>query len=163
MAFQEKTLSYFQELEALKDLDVDRNKAFLDLLVFGVLADEEITDDELVQLDEELARLPFLWDDDVRDEVVDHSAKSRTELENNLDDEDFIADYLKKVAGTIDDQDERIVAMRMFCAVVLSDGITAQERQRAFQVGDLFGFHQAEVDEILTEVSDALAEEAHLG
>jgi hypothetical protein len=157
MAFEEKTLSYFQELEALKDLDVDQNKAFLDLLVFAVLADEEITDDELAQLDEELARLPFLWDDDVRDEVIEHSTRSREALESNIDDESFISEFLGNIAESITDPDERTVGLRMFCAVVLSDGITAQERQRCYQIGDLFEFHNAEVDEIIDEVSDSLA------
>ena len=156
MAFEEKTLSYFQELEALKDLDVDQNKAFLDLLVFAVLADEEITDQELAQLDEELARLPFLWDDDVRDEVIEHSTTSREALESNIEDEAYISDFLDNIAESITDTDERTVGLRMFCAVVLSDGITAQERQRCYQIGDLFEFHHAEVDEIIDEVADSL-------
>lgn len=159
MAFEEKTLSYFQELEALKDLDVEQNKAFLDLLVFAVLADEEITDDELVQLDEELARLPFLWDDEVRDEVIDHSTKSREALESNIENEEFIGDFLQNIADAISDPDERVVALRMFAAVVLSDGITAQERQRCYQIGELLDFHIAEVDEFIDDVATALSEE----
>lgn len=159
MAFEEKTLSYFQELEALKDLDVEQNKAFLDLLVFAVLADEEITDDELVQLDEELARLPFLWDDEVRDEVIDHSTKSREALESHIENEEFIGDFLQNIADAISDPDERVVALRMFAAVVLSDGITAQERQRCYQIGELLDFHIAEVDEFIDDVATALSEE----
>ena len=78
-------------------------------------------------------------------------------LESNLEDESFISDFLDNIAEQIVDPDERTVGLRMFCAVVLSDGITAQERQRCYQIGDLFEFHHGEVDEIIDEMAESLA------
>jgi len=62
---QKHVMSYFDELESLKEMSIDANKAFMDILVLAVIADGEVTDEELAQLDEELLRLPFIWDKDV--------------------------------------------------------------------------------------------------
>lgn len=156
MSFDSHVLSYFQELEALKSLDEEESKAFLDLLVLAILADNEITDEELTQLDEELLRLPFLWDADTRERVVDHSAQTREYLESILGQENKIEIFVKGVTDRITNPDHRVVALRMFAAVVLSDGITDVERERVFDVGSAFGITGDTVDDLITDVANSL-------
>lgn len=156
MSFDDHVLSYFQELEALKDLDESESKAFLDLLVLAILADEEITEDELAQLDEELMRLPFIWNDEMRETVVEHSAGTREYLEGIIDDEAKVEIFINGLADRIPDHDHRVVAMRAFTAIVLADGITDQERERVFDVGSALGFDSDDTSELIDEVSESL-------
>ncbi len=155
MPIEANTLSYFQELEALKLLDEEQSCAFLDLLVLAILADAEITEEELEQFDEEILRLPFLWDEDARERVVAHSATTREFLENNIGDDQKIEVFVADLADKIETEDHRLVAMRMFTALVLADGITDVERERVFDVGRAFGFESDRIDAIISEVRDA--------
>lgn len=156
MSFDSHVLSYFQELEALKNLDETESKAFLDLLVLGVLADEEISEEELAQLDEELMRLPFLWDEDLRDEVVAHSARTREYLEGLIHDESKLEIFIRGVADRLPEEVHRVVALRAFTAIVLADGITDDERERVFDVGSALGFESDVVRDVIEEVRETL-------
>lgn len=156
MSFDSNALSYFQELEALENLTESESKAFLDLLVLAVLADADITEDELAQLDEELTRLPFIWNSDLRDEVVDHSARTREYLEGIIANEAKVEIFIKGVADKLANEDHRIVAMRAFTAIVLSDGITDDERERVFDVGSALGFDSDVVAGLIEDVRNAL-------
>jgi hypothetical protein len=158
MSFDSKVLSYFQELEALKGLEEKESKAFLDLLVLAILADEEITDDELEQLDDELMRLPFLWDADVRERVVEHSAKTREYIESISDDASQLDIFIRGLADGIPSEQHRIVAMRMFTAVILADGMTDTERERIFDVGSAFGFDSDTISDVIDDVQSSLGE-----
>ncbi len=156
MSFDARVLSYFQELEALENLTESESKAFLDLLVLAVLADDEITEVELQQLDEELTRLPFIWDSGRRDTVVDHSAKTREYLEGIVDNEAKIEIFIKGVADKLVSEVHRIVALRAFTAIVVSDGVTDAERERVFDVGSALGFDSDTVAGVIDEVRDSL-------
>jgi hypothetical protein len=158
MSFDPKVLSYFQELEALKGLEEKESKAFLDLLVLAILADEEITDEELEQLDEELLRLPFLWDAEMQERVVEHSAKTREYVESILGDEAQLNIFIKGLAAGISSGEHRTIALRMFTAVILADGITDMERERIFDVGSAFGFESDNVRDVIDDVLDSLGE-----
>lgn len=156
MSFDSNVLSYFQELEALENLNESESKAFLDLLVLAVLADEEITEGELAQLDEELTRLPFIWNSDLRDQVVDHSARTREYLEGIIANEAKIEIFIKGVADKLLNEVHRVVALRAFTAIVLADGITDAERERVFDVGSALGFDSDIVAGVIDEVRESL-------
>lgn len=156
MSFDGNVLSYFQELEALENLTESESKAFLDLLVFAVLADAEITEQELEQLDEELTRLPFIWDSEARDDVVDHSARTREYLEGIIGDDAKVEIFIKGVSDKLTNDTHRVVALRAFTAIVLSDGITDGERERVFDVGSALGFESDTVSGIIDEVRTSL-------
>lgn len=157
MSFDGHVLSYFQELEALKDLGEEESKAFLDLLVLAILADHDITDEELAQLDEELLRLPFLWDADTRERVVDHSARTREYLESILGEENKIEIFIRGLTDRITNPDHRTVALRMFAAVVLADGMTDVERERIFDVGRAFDVDSDTIQSLIEDVTNSLA------
>ena len=156
MSFDAHVLSYFKELEALESLNVTESKAFLDLLVLAVLADSEITEDELSALDEELTRLPFIWDAEMRDQVVDHSAKTRAYLEGILTNDAKIETFIKAVAERLPNDQHRAVALRAFTAIVLADGITDGERERVFDIGAALGFESDAISSLINEVTTAL-------
>lgn len=156
MSFDAHVMSYFQELEALKNLSEAESKAFLDLLVLAILADDEITEQELVQLDEELMRLPFIWDNDMRETVVDHSARTREYLETIMDNPSKIEIFIKGVADKLASDSHRIVALRAFTAVVLADGMTDSERERVFDVGSALGFDSDTIAALIGEVRDSI-------
>lgn len=156
MSFEPHVLSYFQELEALKNLTESESKAFLDLLVLAILADAEISEAELVQLDEELMRLPFIWDSEMRDQVVDHSARTREYLEGIISNEAKIEIFIKGVADKLASDTHRIVALRAFTAIVVADGITDDERERVFDVGSALGFDSDTVAAVIDEVRGSL-------
>ncbi len=153
MALKANTLSYFQELQALKELDVEQSEAFLDLLVYAVLADGTVSEEELEQLDEEILRLPFLWDADNRDRIVAHSAKTRAFLEKALEDEETIERFVEVLAESIDDEDLRLVALRMFTAITFADGVDLAEQERCRGLGRAFGLSEVEVEAIVDEVA----------
>lgn len=156
MSFDAHVLSYFQELEALERLNESESKAFLDLLVLAVLADTEITEQELAQLDEELTRLPFIWNSEMRDEVVAHSARTREYLEGIVTNEAKIEIFIKGVADKLADEQHRVIALRGFTAIVLADGITDAERERVFDVGSALGFDSDVVTSVIDEVRASL-------
>lgn len=156
MSFDAHVLSYFQELEALKNLSEGESKAFLDLLVLAILADAEITDAELAQLDEELMRLPFIWDNDMRETVVEHSAHTREYLEGILDNPSKIEIFIKGVADKLATPEHRTVALRAFTAIVLADGMTDAERERVFDVGSALGFDSDAIVAVIDEVRDSI-------
>ncbi len=156
MTLQNHVLSYFDELETLKEMSVDANKAFMDTLVLAVVADREITDQEIEQLDEELLRLPFIWDEEARDEVTEHSATTRKLIEENRDDPGVMEGFLDSLAKRIQEPDHRMVALRMFAAVAHSDGLTEEERQLALALGEAFGFEAGVVDQVMGEIAEAL-------
>lgn len=157
MSFESHVLSYFQELEALKNLSERESKALLDLLVLAILADSEVSEGELQQLDEELLRLPFLWDAETRERVVEHSARTRDYVESILGDEGKLQIFIKGVADEIEAGDHRVVAMRMFIAVVVAEGLNDLERERIFDVGSAFGFESDVIAEIIDDVRNSLS------
>lgn len=152
MGLRRDVLSHFNELEVLKESSVEENKAFLDLLVFAVLADTEVTEEELRSLDEELLKLPFVWDSDAREEVTNHSAVVREFLEENIEDEAEVSAFLRTISDMITDEDHRVVAMRMYAAVATSDGLDELEISRARELGACFGWPSTKVDEILAQI-----------
>ena len=156
MSFDASVLSYFQELEALENLTESESRAFLDLLVLAVLADAEITELELEQLDEELMRLPFIWESDLRDSVVEHSARTREYLEGIVDNSAKVEIFIKGVADKLENETHRIVAMRAFTAIILADGMADAERERVFDVGSALGFDSDVVSALIDEVRESL-------
>lgn len=156
MSFDPHVLSYFKELEALESMTVEESKAFLDLLVLGVLADTEITEEELAALDEELTRLPFIWDAEMRDDVVDHSARTREFLEGIITNDAKVETFIRALAERLPNDQHRAVALRAFSAIVLADGITDDERERVFDVGSALGFESDAISSLINEVTAAL-------
>lgn len=156
MSFDANVLSYFQELQVLKSLDEAEGRAFLDLLVLAVLADAEITQEELEQFDEELLRLPFLWDADTRERVVDHSAATREHLETIIGDDARVELFVRNLAETITSDEHRLIALRMFAAVVLTDGMSDLERERIFDVGSAFGLDSDVITDVVDDVRESL-------
>ena len=146
--------SYFQELEALKTLNEEQCKAFLDLLVFATLADGKITEIELNQFDEELMRLPFLWDDEIRDRVIEHSANTRDTLEEQITDHDYVNTFIDDLATRIVTNEHRELGLRMFVAIVISDGMNELERNCCIRVADAFGRPKDEVDKLAQDLVD---------
>ena len=154
MAIKSSTLSYFQELEALKDTDEAQNEAFMDLLVFTILADAEITDQELEQLDDELTRLPFLWDKEVRERVVDHSANTREHLEQIIGDPEAVTSFVEETTAKLTERDHQVVALRMMAAIALADGITEAERDKIYEVGHAFHVSDQAIEDVIEEVAE---------
>lgn len=144
--------SYFKELEILKDLNEAESAAFLDLLVLAILADSKITDEELAQMDEELMRLPFVWDADVRERVTAHSADTRTFLEKHIEDHETITTFIKSFATKITEDDHREIALRMFIAITMSDGISELERNRCITLAETFGQSRESVDQLIEKL-----------
>lgn len=153
---QQHVMSYFDELDSLKEMSIDANKAFMDLLVLAVVADGDITDEELAQLDEELLRLPFIWDKDVESEVTAHSAQTRELLVNQLHEAGVLEGFLVSLARRIDTDELRQIALRMFIAVTHSDGFCEAEMQVCHGLGAAFGFDAGHVDSVIAEIAETM-------
>jgi len=156
MSLENEVMSYFDELDSLKEMSLDANKAFLDLLVLAVLADGETTEEELAQLDEELLRLPFIWDTEARDEVTEHSAKTREILDGNLEDRGVMSGFMSSLSKRIETQERRMIALRMFVSVTVSDGFTETERQLCQALGSAFGMEAGEVDSVISQIAETM-------
>lgn len=156
MTLQSEIMSYFDEVESLKGMSIDANKAFMDLMVLAVLADREVTDEEIMQLDEELLRLPFIWDEEARDEVTDHSAETRALIEKGRDEPGVMEGLMDSLAKRIETEEHRQIALRMFIAVAQSDGFTEEERQLCHAIGSTFEFEAGHVDAVITEIAESL-------
>lgn len=153
---QEHVMSYFGELNSLKEMSIDANKAFMDLLVLAVIADREITDEELAQLDEELLRLPFIWDKDVEAEVTAHSAVTRETLTNQRDEPGVMGAFLRSLADRIDTAELREIGLRMFIAVTQADGFVEEEMQMCHALGAAFEFESGRVDALIAEIAESM-------
>ena len=153
---QDHVMSYFDELDSLKEMSIDANKAFMDLLVLAVIADGEITEEELGQLDEELLRLPFIWDKEVEADVTAHSAVTRELLTNQRNEPGVMDGFLESLAKRIDTQELREIGMRMFIAVTQSDGFCEEEMQMCHALGAKFHFEAGHVDSLISEIAETL-------
>ena len=159
MTLNSKILSYFNETESLLNMSIDANKAFMDLMVLAVFADREVTEAELEQLNEELLRLPFIWDNDARDAVTEHSSKTREILEQGRDNAETVSKFIQSITDRLPSSELRTVALRVFIAIAVSDGFDTEEKQMTQRVGQSFGFSSAAIDDLIQHVSETMVSE----
>lgn len=143
---------YLRELEKLKQLDDSERSAFLDLLVLAILADAKITEDDLKQMDVEMLSLPFLSDPTLRESAEAHIKKARIFLEANIHNYDVINGFIRELSFKLIDPTHRLIALRMFISITMSDGTTALDRDRCVFLADCFGWPESRVDEIQNQL-----------
>ena len=145
----------FQDEETLGGLSLEQSKALVDLLILTVFADEEVTEEELEGLAEQWGQLPFAGDEALEDIVGEHGYETRAFLEQNQGDRAAFQEKLGEVAAQLTDDDVQEAALRMVAIVSQADGVDAQEVKMCHDLGDLFGFDEDRVADIIDEIYEA--------
>ena len=157
MSVVDNITAFFADDERLAELDTEQSKAFLDLLILAVFSDGRISEEEIVGLDAELARLPFANDELLQQEVGDHGVATKERLIATANDDEAIGRFLDDVAQRIgDDTELRKKALAMAYAIAIADGLQRDEARVCLQLGRAFGFEQQEIAGVMNTVAEAL-------
>lgn len=135
----------------LQDLSAAESRAFVDLLILAVLADEQITEEELVGLAEQWGQLPFAGDAQLEEVMGDHGYKTREFLEQNMSDDAAIDAFLRERVRPLERLEVRRAALRMVAIVSLADGFDEAEARLCRKLGDALNLSGAVVQEVLDE------------
>jgi uncharacterized tellurite resistance protein B-like protein len=154
----EDFLQRFDNVEHLGDLNLQQNKAFLDVLILAVYADGFASEEEVTQIEAELVKLPFVADADRRDEVTSHGVSTRNLLEESFDDSDALGRFTASLAEVITAREHRIAAMQMFATICYTDGLDARELEVARLLGHALELSDDDVHDILEAVGTTAAE-----
>lgn len=142
----------FQDREILSNLDVEETKAIVDLLILTVLIDGEITEEELDWLADQWSQLPFAGDEHLEILVGEHGSETRAYLQAHFEDAEKIDAFTHKIAKSLVRQEVREASIRMIAVVSVADGLDLAESKLAYTLGDLFGYSNERIDELLSSV-----------
>jgi uncharacterized tellurite resistance protein B-like protein len=142
----------FQDNPTLQNLTADETEAFVDLLIYTVLADGTITEEELDSLADQWGQLPFAGDDSLETLVGEYGYNTREYLEEHVDDQEALDAFLAKTAARIKPDDVREAALRMIALVSLADGVDQEEVSLCYQLGALFGWSEDQVSDVVEPI-----------
>jgi hypothetical protein len=142
----------FQDAATLQNLTPSETEAFVDLLIYTVLADGTITEEELDSLADQWAQLPFAGDDAMETLMGEYGYASREYLEEHEGDQEALDSFLQKVAERITRDDVRTAALQMVALVSLADGVGASEADLCYQLGALFGWDEDRISKIVDDI-----------
>jgi hypothetical protein len=145
-------VDHFQDASTLQNLTVSETEAFVDLLIFTVLADGTITEEELDGLADQWAQLPFAGDDAMETLMGEYGSSSREHLEEHEDDPEALDAFLQNVADRLQRDEVRRAALHMVALVSLADGVGAAEADLCYQLGALFGWTEDRISHIVDNI-----------
>jgi hypothetical protein len=142
----------FQDASTLQNLTIAETEAFVDLLIFTVLADGTITEEELDSLADQWAQLPFAGDDAMETLMGEYGSSTREYLEENEGDDDAIDTFLQKVADRVVRDEVRTAALHMVALVSQADGVGSREADLCYQIGTLFGWTEERISKTVDDI-----------
>lgn len=141
----------FQDEDTLGTLSMDQSKVFVDLLIFTILVDGEITDTELDALADQWSQLPFAGSATLEDVIGEHGFNTREKIQSFDGDEAKLSQLLADIASKVDEQHQE-AALRMVAVVSQADGVAEEEIKLCHTLGEHFGFDADRTAEIIAEI-----------
>ncbi|QDG54152.1 TerB family tellurite resistance protein [Persicimonas caeni] len=137
--------------DVISDFTLEESRAFVDLAVLVMMIDEQVTTDELEELSDQLAALPFEDAEEIERELGDQIAYARKTVDELLDDKDQIDSYIAETAAKIDGDDHRQHVLELLAVLAYSDEVDIQETDICHRVGKAFGFDEKRIEDALMD------------
>ncbi len=154
-----KTLSEQLSLSnVIGEFTLEESRAFADLAVLIMLADERVTTQELEELSALLEALPLGDEDEIEEKMADHLAYSRQTVERAMDEEE-VDMFIQQTSAKIVGREHREHALELLAVLAYSDGVAASEEDICYRIGRAFGFDDDAVEDALMHGSlDSIAD-----
>ena len=145
-----QVMGRFEDEETLNALSLSQSKVFVDLLIFTIMIDGEITDAELDALADQWSQLPFAGEESLEEMIGEHGYVTRETIQSFKGDESKINALLAETAEKVEEEN-REAALRMVAVVSQADGVAEEEVRLCHALGELFGFDKEQVAELISE------------
>lgn len=137
--------------DVIKDFSLEESRAFVDLAVLVMMIDEQVTLEELEELSDQLAALPFEDAEEIERELGDQIAFARKTVNELLDDKDELDTYIAETAAKIDGDDHRQHVLELLAVLAYSDEVDVEEADICHRVGEAFGFDEKRIEDALMD------------
>lgn len=141
----------YEDQRALNDFTLAESKALFDLLLLTVMIDGEVSQDELDQLSDESERFPFGTAEEFAEIIEDHATATKAELDEIIGDDFALDEFIAERVDIIEDDAKRREALTMIAVVAYADGVDPTEEDLCHRLGELFGFDEDEIEDILLD------------
>ncbi|MFB6351221.1 MAG: hypothetical protein ABEN55_12945, partial [Bradymonadaceae bacterium] len=147
-----------EELEAeydgspvLKGFSEDEGLALVDLAHLVVLADREVTEAELDQLQTTIFGLTLAEGRSIDELLASGDVASPNEIREVVDEADTQSAFIDERVERIEGDEHRREALRVLSTLAYSDGVVDEEEGICHVIGRLFGFEADTTEELLVE------------
>ena len=147
-----KFVDQYKDENILSNLTQGETRAFVDLLILTVMADNVITEEELEGLAEQWGQLPFADDSNLEDMMGEHGYTTREYLEACGNDDEAISKFLVESTEPLKTHDVKMAALRMVAIVSLSDGVDETEQKLVRQLGSALDLEESEIEKTITDI-----------
>ena len=136
----------------LEDFTAEEGAAFAELGTLVVMADRQVTLDEVETLTDKFIDLAFDGDEAVEALGAAAGETVREKVTDLLDDEEALDDYIRRKADVISEAGKRETLLEMLATVAYSDGLVPSEKDVCFRIGRAFGFPREMVKVTFDEI-----------
>jgi hypothetical protein len=135
--------------DVINDFTLEESRAFVDLAVLVMMADERVTNEELEELSDQLSMLPFEDADEIEAELGDHIAYARDTVAQALDDDDAIESFIDETTAKIDGDEHRVHVLELLANLAYSDDVDLAETDICYRIGEALGFDEDQIEDAL--------------
>ncbi len=140
--------------EMLADFSERELRAFIDLAFLVVMADREVTEQELDALREQVFKLAFESQAEVAEMLDEEGRQIRRRVEGMLGDDAKVESFIRRRAELISGGAHRETALDILASLAYADDLAPSEEDVCFQIGRAFGFPGEMVTVQLEEASE---------
>lgn len=133
----------------LSDFDLEESKALISLAFLVVMADHDVSDEELEELNEQLTALPFPTSADLERVLTRHGTRVQGRVHAVLNDEARRQEFIDDAVHTMRSEEHARAAFRVLADLIYSDDLDPHEKDVAFQVGRTMDFEDDTIEQIL--------------
>lgn len=137
--------------DVVGDFTLEESRAFVDLAVLVMMADEQVTNEELEELSDQLAALPFEDAEEIEQKLGDHIAYARQTVEQLLDDPDSIDSFIDETTDKIDGDEHRLHTLELLAVLAYADEVDIAEADICHRIGLAFGFDEDRIEDALMD------------
>jgi len=140
--------------EMLADFSERELRAFIELAFLVVMADREVTEQELDALREQLFKLAFESQAEAAEMLDEKGEQIRIRVDRMLEDESKVESFIRRRAELISGGAHRETALDILASLAYADELAPSEEDVCFQIGRSFGFPGEMVTVQLEEASE---------
>ena len=138
--------------DILEDFTSEEGAAFAELGTLVVMADREVTTDEVETLVGQFIELAFDGDEAAEALGAAPDETVREKVKALLDDEEALGDYIREKAEVIPEAGKRETVLELLATVAYADGLEPSEKDVCYKIGRAFGFPREMVQVTFDEI-----------
>lgn len=144
--------SRYGDSDLLDEFNCEESAAFADLAILVVMADREVSDDELEALSTQLLSLAFEDEDEIEEAYGERAEEVQEQISAAHVRGDDLDRFIRERAKTISGGAQREEALEMLATLAYADGLEPSEEDVCFEIGRAFGFPSEMVGVTFDEV-----------